>query len=74
MDAIVKLDRQALNIGFKAIGIYSKPVEAFSKDYGYADYGHGNLPPLPSFMPVFDEGFTTMCQRPYQSPPQIYYL
>lgn len=36
MDAIVKLDRQALNIGFKAIGIYSKPVEAFSKDYGYA--------------------------------------
>lgn len=36
MDAIAKLDRQALNIGFKAIGIYSKPVEAFSKDYGYA--------------------------------------
>lgn len=34
----------------------------------WGDYGHGNLPPLPSFMPVFDEGFTTMCQRPYQYP------
>lgn len=32
------------------------------------NYGHGNLPPLPSFMPAFDEGFTTMCQRPYQYP------
>lgn len=41
-------------------------------DGGYSsegDYGHGNLPPLPSFIPVFDEGFTTMCQRPYPIPP-----
>lgn len=50
-------------------------INTFKKsDVPLPDYGHGNLPPLPSFMPVFDEGFTTMCQRPYQYPPQIYYL
>ena len=35
MDAITKLDGQAPDIVFEATGIYSKPVEAFLKDYGY---------------------------------------
>lgn len=33
---ITKLDGQAPDIVFEATGVYSKPVEAFLKDYGYA--------------------------------------
>lgn len=36
MEEMTKQDRQAPNIVFAATGIYSKPVEAFFKDYGYA--------------------------------------
>lgn len=36
MEEITKQDGQAPAIVFEATGIYSKPVEAFFKDYGYA--------------------------------------
>ena len=36
IDAITELDGQAPEIVFEATGIYSKPVEAFFKDNGYA--------------------------------------
>lgn len=36
MEEITKLDGQAPDIVFEATGVYSKPVETFLKDYGYA--------------------------------------
>ena len=36
MEDIKLLDGQAPDIVFEATGVYSKPVEAFFKDYGYA--------------------------------------
>ncbi|MFC5558050.1 hypothetical protein ACFPN4_02775 [Ureibacillus thermophilus] len=35
---IISLDDQAPDIVFEATGVYSKPMEAFLKDYGYAYY------------------------------------
>ncbi|MGC7931563.1 IS110 family transposase [Lysinibacillus sp. VIII_CA] len=35
MEEMTKQDGQAPDIVFEATGIYSKPVEAFLKDYGY---------------------------------------
>ncbi|HWK22932.1 IS110 family transposase [Ureibacillus composti] len=35
IEEIIKLDGQAPEIVFEATGVYSKPVEAFFKDYGY---------------------------------------
>ena len=32
---ITSLDDQAPDIVFEATGVYSKPIEAFLKDYGY---------------------------------------
>lgn len=35
MEEITKLDGQVPDIVFEATGVYSKPIEAFLKDYGY---------------------------------------
>ncbi|QKY69402.1 hypothetical protein Len3610_07160 [Lentibacillus sp. CBA3610] len=34
--------------------------------YGNGDYSHRNLPPLPSFLPLFAKVFTTHCLCTYQ--------
>lgn len=38
MKGITKLDGQLPEIVFEATGVYSKPIEAFFKDYGYTYY------------------------------------